>query len=159
MISILRNRTYRQLFLAQMVALDGHRTGNRRLGPAWPTTLPAAAAGLVLGTALTIKMVAYVTVAPIAAAFAEQMNRRRLLIILDLIRMGVALCLPFVTEAWQIYILIFLLQSASAGFTPAFQASIPDVLTDEKDYTQALSLSRLAYELEALFSRCWQLRC
>jgi hypothetical protein len=40
-------------------------------------------------------------------------------------------------------VLIFLLQAASAGFTPTFQATIPDILPDEKDYTRALSLSRL----------------
>lgn len=37
-------------------------------------------------------------------------------------------------------------------FTPAFQAVIPDILPDEKDYTRALSLSRLAYDLENLVS-------
>ena len=52
----------------------------------------------------------------------------------------------------MIYILIFLLQSASAAFTPTFQATIPDVLPKEKDYTRALSLSRLAYDLENLLS-------
>ena len=61
-----------------------------------------------------------------------------------------ALVLPFVTEVWQVYVLIFLLQSASAAFTPTFQATIPDILPEEKDYTRALSLSRLAYDLESL---------
>ncbi len=76
-----------------------------------------------------------------------------MLVTLDLVRAGVALCLPFVTEVWQVYVLIFLLQSASAGFTPpAFQASIPDVLPDEDDYTRALSLSRLAMDAESLIS-------
>lgn len=67
-------------------------------------------------------------------------------------RAAVALCLPFVTEVWQIYLLIFVLQAASAGFTPTFQATIPDILPDEEDYTKALSLSRLAYDLESLIS-------
>lgn len=48
--------------------------------------------------------------------------------------------------------LIFLLQSASATFTPTFQAVIPSVLPDEEEYTRALSLSRLAYDLESLVS-------
>ena len=39
-----------------------------------------------------------------------------------------------------------------AAFTPTFQATIPDVLPDEKNYTRALSLSRLAYDLESLVS-------
>ncbi|MGI9359979.1 MAG: MFS transporter [Parasphingorhabdus sp.] len=60
--------------------------------------------------------------------------------------------LPFVDQIWQIYLLIFILQSASATFTPTFQATIPDVLPDEDDYTKALSYSRLAYDLESLLS-------
>lgn len=56
------------------------------------------------------------------------------------------------TEVWQVYLLIFLLQAASAGFAPAFQAVIPDVLKDEDDYTNALSLLRLAEDLEQLVS-------
>ena len=69
-----------------------------------------------------------------------------------MVRAAIALLLPFVTEVWQIYVLIFLLQSASAAFTPTFQATIPDILPDERDYTRALSLSRLAYDLESLLS-------
>jgi MFS family permease len=60
--------------------------------------------------------------------------------------------LPFVSEVWHVYVLIFLLQAASAGFTPTFQATIPEVLPDEAEYTRALSLSRLAYDLESLLS-------
>ena len=101
-------------------------------------------AGAVLGTALAIKMVAYVTLAPVAAAIAERLPRRAFLVTLDLIRAGVIACLPFVDQVWQVYALIFLLQAASAGFTPAFQATIPEVLPQEDDYTRALSLMRSA---------------
>jgi predicted MFS family arabinose efflux permease len=75
-----------------------------------------------------------------------------MLVSLDLIRALVALALPFVSEVWQVYVLIFVLQSASAAFTPTFQATIPDILPDEDDYTKALSLSRLAYDLESVAS-------
>jgi MFS family permease len=75
-----------------------------------------------------------------------------MLVALDLIRATVAVALPFVSEVWHVYVLIFLLQAASAGFTPTFQATIPDVLPDEAEYTRALSLSRLAYDLESLLS-------
>jgi MFS family permease len=97
-------------------------------------------------------MVAYVTLAPVAAAVAERLPRRAFLVALDLVRAGVIAFLPFVTEVWQVYALIFLLQAASAGFTPAFQAVIPDVLKDEDDYTNALSLLRLTEDLEQLAS-------
>ncbi|WP_170469784.1 MFS transporter [Ruegeria arenilitoris] len=151
MLSVLGNRVYRHLLAAQVVALAGTGLATVALG-LLAFDLAGEAAGMVLGTALTIKMAAYVTVAPLAAAFAERLDRRKMLVVLDTVRAAVAVCLPFVTEIWQIYVLIFVLQSASAGFTPAFQATIPDVLTDEQDYTKALSLSRLAYDLESLLS-------
>ena len=97
-------------------------------------------------------MLAYIGVAPVASALAERLPRRAVLVGLDLVRAAVALMLPFVSQIWEIYVLIFVLQSASAAFTPTFQATIPDVLPEEKAYTQALSLSRLAYDLESLVS-------
>ncbi len=151
MLDVLANRTYRHLFLAQVIALVGTGLATVALG-LLAYDLAGDRAGAVLGTALAIKMIAYVAVAPIAGAFAEVLPRRAMLVSLDLVRAAVALCLPFVTEIWQVYVLIFVLQSASAAFTPAFQATIPDVLPDEKDYTRALSLSRLAYDLESLVS-------
>lgn len=151
MIAVLKNRTYRHLFLAQILALLGTGLATVALG-LLAFDLAGDNAGAVLGTALAIKMVAYVGVAPIAAAFAERLPRRTTLVALDLVRAAVALLLPFVSEVWQVYVLIFALQSASAAFTPTFQATIPDVLPDEKDYTRALSLSRLAYDLESLVS-------
>jgi MFS family permease len=151
MLAVLQNRTYRRLFLAQVIALVGTGLTTVALG-LLAFELAGAEAGVVLGTALAIKMIAYVGVAPIASAFTERVPRRAMLVVLDLVRAVLALLLPFVTEVWQVYVLIFVIQSASAAFTPTFQATIPDVVPDEKDYTQALSLSRLAYDLESLVS-------
>ena len=151
MLAILKNRTYRHLFGAQVIALIGTGLATVALG-LLAFDLAGDNAGAVLGTALAIKMIAYVGVAPLASAFAERVPRRAMLVTLDLVRAGVAIFLPFVTEVWQVYVLIFMLQSASAGFTPTFQATIPDILPDERDYTRALSLSRLAYDLESVVS-------
>ncbi|MFT6227333.1 MAG: MFS family permease, partial [Paracoccaceae bacterium] len=151
MLDILADRTYRHLFLAQVVALLGTGLATVALG-LLAYHLAGDSAAMVLGTVFTIKMVAYVGIAPIAGAFADRVPRRALLVTLDLVRAGVALALPFVTEVWQVYVLIFLLQSASAAFTPMFQATIPDILPDEARYTRALSLSRLAYDLENIVS-------
>lgn len=151
MLSILADRTYRHLFLAQVVALLGTGLSTVALG-LLAYDLAGNSAAMVLGTVFTLKMVAYVGIAPVAGAFADRVNRRQLLVILDLVRAGVAVALPFVTEIWQVYVLIFLLQSASAAFTPTFQATLPDVLPEEERYTRALSLSRLAYDLENIIS-------
>ena len=151
MLEVLANRTYRHLFLAQVIALLGTGLATVALG-LLAFDLAGANAGAVLGTALAIKMLAYIAVAPVASALAERLPRRAVLVALDLVRAAVALLLPFVTQIWEIYVLIFVLQSASAAFTPTFQATIPDVLPEERAYTKALSLSRLAYDLESLVS-------
>ena len=151
MLSPLRSRTYRHLFAAQVIALLGTGLATVALGLI-AFQIAGAEAGAVLGTALAIKMVAYVGVAPVAGAFANRLPRRTMLVALDLVRAAVAICLPFVDAVWQVYTLIFVLQSASAAFTPTFQATIPDVLPDEAEYTRALSLSQLAYNLENLAS-------
>jgi len=151
MLGILSDPTYARLFAAHVVALLG--TGLMTVALALLAfDMAGERAGAVLGTALAIKMIAYVGLAPITAALAERLPRKAVLVGADLIRAAVALALPFVDAVWQIYALIFLLQAASAAFTPAFQALIPEVLPDEADYTRALSLSRLAYDLENLAS-------
>jgi MFS family permease len=149
--AVLTDRTYRHLFLAQIVALVGTGLATVALG-LLAYDLAGKDAGAVLGTALAIKMVAYVVIAPIAGAYANRLPRRTLLVALDLGRLAVVIVLPFVSQIWQIYVLIFVLQSCSAAFTPTFQATIPDVLSQERDYTKALSLSRLAYDMETLLS-------
>jgi MFS family permease len=151
MLAPLANPIFRRLFAAQAVALTGTGLATVALG-LLAYALAGDSAGAVLGTALAIKMVAYVTLAPLAAALAARLPRRAFLVVLDLIRAAVVLALPFVDQVWQIYVLIFLLQAASAGFTPAFQATVPEVLPQEDDYTQALSLLRLAEDSEQIAS-------
>ena len=151
MLAVLRNVTYRRLFAAQIVALIGTGLLTVALG-LLAYDLAGRNAGAVLGTALTIKMLAYVGLAPLINALVARLPKKPVLIGADLIRAAMALCLPFITDTWQIYVVIFLLQSASATFTPAFQSLIPTILKDERDYTRALSLSRLAYDMEALVS-------
>lgn len=151
MLTPLADRTYRHLFLAQVIALVGSGLATVALG-LLAHDLAGDDAGAVLGTALAVKMVAYVGIAPVVGAFADRLPRRAFLVAMDVVRAAIALTLPFVSEVWHVYVLIFALQSASAAFTPTFQATIPDILPNEGEYTKALSLSRLAYDLESLLS-------
>ncbi|MDA4891021.1 MFS transporter [Streptomyces sp. MS2A] len=144
-------RDYRHLFGAQIIALFGTGLATVALG-LLAYELAGASAGAVLATALTIKMVMYVVIAPLAGAYADRLPRRAFLTLLDIVRAGVVLVLPFVTEVWQIYVLVGVLQAASAAFTPTFQAVIPDIVTEESQYTRALSASQVASTMESLLS-------
>lgn len=144
-------RDYRLLFSAQIIALFGTGLATVALG-LLAYELAGPSAGAVLATALTIKMSLYVVIAPLAAAYVDRLPRRAFLVALDAIRAAVVIALPFVSEIWHIYVLVGVLQAASAAFTPTFQAVIPDIVTDEADFTRALSASQVAYTMESLLS-------
>jgi MFS family permease len=146
-----RDHDYLRLFTAQVTGLFGTGLTTVALG-LLAYELAGAAAAAVLGAALTIKMVVYVTVAPIVGAYADRFPRRLFLVSLHLIRAAVVLALPFIDQIWQIYVLIAVLQTASAAYTPTYQAVIPDILPDEREYTRALSAAQLAATMETLLS-------
>lgn len=151
MLAVLRIRAYRRLFLAQCVALVGTGILTVALG-LLAYDIAGGDAGTILGIAMMIKMVAYVFLTPFLSAMSARFDSRRVLIFSDMVRAVAALFLPFVSEAWQIYVLIFLLQCASALFTPAHQAVIPEIVEDEERYTSALTLSRMSYDTESIAS-------
>ena len=82
MLEPLAIRTYRHLFFAQIVALIGTGLATVALG-LLAYQLAGSDAGAVLGTALAIKMIAYVSVAPIAGAAAQMLPRRAFLVALE----------------------------------------------------------------------------
>ncbi len=149
--SPLADPAFRRLFAAQVIALVGTGLSTVAL-TLLAFELAGGNAGVVLGTALAVKMIAYVFFAPVVGGLAHRLPRKPLLITLDVLRAGLVLALPFITQIWQIYLLIFLINLMSAGFKPVFQATIPSILPDEARYTKALSLSRIAYDLESLAS-------
>ena len=79
MLAVLANRTYRHLFLAQVIALVGTGLATVALG-LLAYDLAGKQAGAVLGTALAIKMIAYIGVAPVVGAFADRLPRRAFLV-------------------------------------------------------------------------------
>ena len=142
---------FRHLFAAQITSLIG--TGLTTVALSLLAfDLAGHDAGLMLGSILALKMVAYLLIAPVAGGMAHLLPRRTYLVMLDVIRATIVLCLPFVDQIWQVFVLVFLINAASAAFTPVFQAIVPDILDDEGTYTKGLSYSRIAYDLENLAS-------
>lgn len=151
MLAVLRNRRFAALFASQVSSLVATGLLTVALALVAVRLDPGAAAGII-GTALTIRIAVYVVVSPLASALLAGRSSRAVLVGADLVRLIVAGALVFATAPWQLYVGIVLLQTASAVFTPTYQAVIPRVLPDERDYTAAQSLSRLAYDLESLLS-------
>ena len=149
--ALVANGRFRRLFAAQVVALVGTGLTTVALG-LLAYDLAGRRAALVLGAALAVKMIAYVVVSPVVGAVADRVPRRRIMVAADLVRAAVVLVLPWVSQVWQVYLLIAVLQAASAAFTPVFQSVLPDVVPDEEDYTRALSASQVAGSMENVLS-------
>ena len=151
MMKVLRHRVYSHLFGSLVCSLLGSGLATVALGLV-SYDIAGADASAVLGAIFTVKMIAYVVIAPLANAAVARLPRRAVMVGSDCLRLAAALCLPFVDAIWQIFALVFVLQAASAVFTPTFQSVVPAVLPDEDDYTNALSLARLAEDLETIVS-------
>lgn len=149
--SMWHNRNYLRLLSAQIISLVG--TGMSSICLALLAyDLAGKEAGMVLSIAFALKMLAYIGLAPVFGAIAHRLPKRQTLVALDLVRALMFVCLPFVTEVWEVYVLMFVINACSAGFTPLFQSTLPLVLTDKTQYAKALSFSRMAYDLEQIFS-------
>ncbi len=144
-------RSYYKLFFGYVIALFA--TGIATVALALLAfDLAGDESGAVLGTALSIKMLAYVVAAPVAAALTERMQRKRLLVALDLIRAASLGLMPFVTGVATIYALVFVFALASATFTLVYMSIVPYLLGDETDYARSLARSRIASELDGAIS-------
>ncbi len=151
LLSPFANDAFRRLFAARTIALLGSGLTTIALS-LLAFDLVGERAGFILGSALALKMIAYVTVAPVVGGFADRLPRRTLLVALDLARAALVLGFMGVSAVSEIFWLIFLLNACSAGFTPIYQAAIPDLLRDGAEYTKGLVLSRVSYDLEGLVS-------
>lgn len=158
MVFLPNNPVFRRLYAAQVSSLLGSGLLTVALA-LLAARLADDNAGAVLGTALTIKMVAYVAMAPVMRAACERLPRTTVLVGADIVRLLMVALLPLVTDVWQIYVLVFALQTASATFTPVFTATIPAVLDDRDDYTGAVAASRIAYDLRRSPPRHWRPHC
>lgn len=154
--SPLKNHKFLCLFLAQCLAVFG--TGLTGIALALQAqTISISLAGGLLGTALMIKMVAYVSLSPIAGGYADRLPTKTWLISLDIIRAGMVFLVAWLSLLtappliWMIVIL-FIMYGASALFSPVFQSQIPRLFEDEQDYTAALALSRFVFDLEQILT-------
>ncbi len=144
-------RSYYRLFAAYVIALFA--TGISTVALALLAfDLAGDDSGAVIGTALSLKMLAYVLAAPVVTILTERLPRKDLLIALDAIRAASLIPLLFVTQVWQIYALVFVFALASATFGFVYLAVVPYLLGSAEDYTQSLARSRIASELDGPIS-------
>lgn len=134
-----RNRDFRRLFLASVISLGGD----------WflfvaITSLIVQTTGRAIdvGLAILAQELAFFIASPPAGVLVDRIDRRKLMIVCDLARVGV--CASFLVVGpgtiWLAYPLLALLSVFGAPFDPAFSAATPNIV-DPQDLPAANALS------------------
>jgi MFS family permease len=144
MLRVLRHRDFALLWLGQAISLVGD--GIYLVAIAWLvydlSNAPSALA--LVGVAWTLPLVAALL---LSGVLSDRFERRRLLIVADLLRLAAVGAMGVLTvtdaiELWQVVLLVIVYGVGEALFVPAFTAIVPDVLPHE-ELLQANALKEL----------------
>lgn len=141
----LKNKVFAKLYLAQTISLIGDAftwVGLALLA----YQLDKDRSPVILATALTLRVTAFIIFSPFAGVLADKVDRKKILYITHFIRMAIICCLPFINAEWHIYVLVFFLNVFNAFFTPTYRAVIPQII-EGKYYREAVGLSTATYQL------------
>ena len=127
-----RNRSFRQLWLGQVVSQMGDWFDTIAL---YTIILRLTGSGRDVGLLLVARFVPSFFFGPISGVIADRFSRRRIMIVSDLLRAVVVLGFLFVRRAdqlWLIYVLTVFQLGLSTFFEPAKTAAIPSIVEDRE---------------------------
>lgn len=127
-----RNRSFRQLWLGQIVSQMGDWFNTIAL---YTIILQLTGSGRDVGLLLVARFVPSFLFGPVAGVVADRFSRQRIMIVSDLLRAVVVLGFLFVRRAdqlWIIYVLTVLQLGLSTFFEPAKTAAIPSIVEDRE---------------------------
>ena len=145
-LSPLKNKAFRWLFAAQTINLLGDSltwVGLALLAH----EIAGDKAASILAAALTIRVVTFVLVAPYSGVVADKIDRKKIMVTTHVIRMVLLAFMPFITQEWQIYGAVLIMNGMHAFFSPTYKATVPLIVTDKEEYPKAISLSSSVYQV------------
>ena len=127
-----RNRSFRQLWLGQVVSQMGDWFDMIAL---YTIILKLTGSGRDVGLLLVARFVPSFFFGPISGVIADRFSRQTIMIVSDVLRAVVVLGFLFVRRAdqlWIIYVLTVLQLALSTFFEPAKTAAIPSIVEDRE---------------------------
>jgi MFS family permease len=127
-----RNRSFRQLWLGQVVSQMGDWFDTIAL---YTIILRLTGSGRYVGLLLVARFVPSFFFGPISGVIADRFSRQRIMIVSDVLRAIVVLGFLFVRRAdqlWIIYVLTVFQLGLSTFFEPAKTAAIPSIVEDRE---------------------------
>ena len=140
--SSLKVRNYRLFFIGQGISLSG--TWIQRVAQAW-LVLDLTGSGTAVGFVTALQFVPLLVLAPIGGLIADRVNKRRLLIVTQIVSALFAATLGIVVitgivELWMVYVLAFALGVAASIENPTRQTFVLEMV-GRAQLTNALSLN------------------
>ena len=86
------------------------------------------AQSFALGGVVAIKLLPAMLLGPLAGTIADKLDRRRVMVVCDVLRFGLFLSIPLVGTLWWLFMATFLIEICSLFWIPAKDASIPNLL-------------------------------
>ena len=131
-----------RLWQAQIVSSTGDWIGFLAL-VAIAERLGGGSGAAAISLVLSARLVPGFFLAPLAGVLVDRWNRRHVMVACDLSRAAVLLSLPFLNNLWELVVASFLLEIATLLWSPAKEASVPN-LVPTGHLTTANSLSLAA---------------
>jgi dTMP kinase len=123
-------RDFRLLFWGQSISALGDWVGTLAFIAAARAYAPGQP-GAVVGV-LIIRLVPSLFATPVGGVLSDRFDRRRIMIVSDVVRFGVIGTTPFVRHLWALYVFAFLHECFSLVFLPARDASLPNIVGSER---------------------------
>ncbi len=148
---LLRHQSFARFFAGNMISLIGW--GFNYIAISW-IVLDMTGSKLALGQMVTVSTLPGLVIALYAGSIIDRMNRKHLLVFLDLYRALFTLLIPALYllghfQLWQLYMVSFLNGIAFGIFWPCASAFVQE-LVPRKEYMPANALLSASYQAGAL---------
>jgi dTMP kinase len=127
--SVLAIPAFRRLWLVTAVSATGDWLSLLALS-ALATQLATGyqAQSFALGGVVATKLLPALVLGPLAGALADKFDRRRVMVVCDLLRFGLFLSIPLVGSLWWLLVATLLIEMCALFWIPAKDASVPNLL-------------------------------
>ena len=127
--SVLAIPAFRRLWLVTAVSATGDWLSLLALS-ALATQLATGyqAQSFALGGVVATKLLPALVLGPLAGALADKFDRRRVMVVCDLLRFGLFLSIPLVGSLWWLLTATLLIEMCALFWIPAKDASVPNLL-------------------------------
>lgn len=130
---VLKNRNFLFLWLGQVISNFGDRLNQMALVALVYQRTPGSA--MALAKLISFTMIPVFLIGPIAGVWVDRLDKRKVMIISDILRGVLVFSIPLFIIANQIlpiYLIVFLTFSISRFFIPSKMAIIPDLVSKDK---------------------------